>query len=157
MFASLARFTFRRRWLVIGAWLLLLAAGFAFGPRVFGRLGLESGLRPDAESVRTSDRLQRTGRIVTSAALLIVVVFLGFAVSDLLTIKEVGLGMAIAIALDATVVRTLLVPATMKLMGHWNWWAPAGLGTLRRVGLAEQVPVAVQPRPAPAEERAPVS
>jgi putative drug exporter of the RND superfamily len=83
--------------------------------------------------------LQRTGRIVTSAALLIVVVFLGFAVSELLTIKEVGLGMAIAIALDATVVRTLLVPATMKLMGHWNWWAPAWMRRLHEhVGLAEQ-------------------
>ena len=67
--------------------------------------------------------LQRTGRIVTSAAALIVVVFLGFAAGELLTIKEVGLGMAIAVVLDATVVRMLLVPATMKLMGRWNWWA----------------------------------
>jgi RND superfamily putative drug exporter len=97
--------------------------------------------------------LQRTGRIVTSAALLIVVVFLGFAVSELLTIKEVGLGMAIAIALDATVVRTLLVPATMKLMGHWNWWAPAWMRRLHeRVGLVEHPtePATVLPAPAPA-------
>ncbi|HJU01746.1 MAG TPA: MMPL family transporter [Actinomycetes bacterium] len=85
--------------------------------------------------------LQRTGRIVTSAAALIVVVFLGFAAGELLTIKEVGVGMAIAVLLDATVVRMLLVPATMKLMGRWNWWAP---GPLRRFhdrhGLAEVRP-----------------
>ena len=64
---------------------------------------------------------------------------LGFAAGELLTIKEVGLGMAIAVVLDATVVRMLLVPATMKLMGRWNWWAPGPLRRLhRRVGLAER-------------------
>ena len=66
------------------------------------------------------------------------VVFLGFAAGELLTIKEVGLGMAIAVVLDATVVRMLLVPATMKLMGRWNWWAPPPLRRLhRRIGLEE--------------------
>jgi putative drug exporter of the RND superfamily len=85
--------------------------------------------------------LQRTGRIVTSAAALIVVVFLGFAAGELLTIKEVGVGMAIAVLLDATVVRMLLVPATMKLMGRWNWWAPPALRRFHdRHGLAEQRP-----------------
>ena len=87
--------------------------------------------------------LQRTGRIVTSAAALIVIVFLGFAAGELLTIKEVGLGMAIAVVLDATVVRMLLVPATMKLMGRWNWWAPAPLRRLhRRIGLQERAAAA---------------
>jgi RND superfamily putative drug exporter len=94
--------------------------------------------------------LQRTGRIVTSAALLIVVVFLGFAVSELLTIKEVGLGMAIAVALDATVVRTLLVPATMKLMGHWNWWAPPWMRRVHeRIGLGEHPATHPQPAASP--------
>jgi RND superfamily putative drug exporter len=96
--------------------------------------------------------LQRTGRIVTSAAALIVIVFLGFAAGELLTIKEVGLGMAIAVVLDATVVRMLLVPATMKLMGRWNWWAP---GPLRRFhdrhGLAEVRPA--EPRRREDQER----
>jgi len=96
--------------------------------------------------------LQRTGRIVTSAAALIVVVFLGFAAGELLTIKEVGVGMAIAVLLDATVVRMLLVPATMKLMGRWNWWAP---GPLRRFhdrhGLAEVRPA--EPRRREDQER----
>jgi uncharacterized membrane protein YdfJ with MMPL/SSD domain len=53
-----------------------------------------------------------------------VVVFLGFAVGDVLVVKEFGLGLALTILIDATIVRTLLVPAVMKLMGRWNWWAP---------------------------------
>jgi len=68
-------------------------------------------------------------------------VFLGFAAGELLTIKEVGLGMAIAVVLDVTVVRMLLVPATMKLMGRWNWWAPPAMRRFHdRHGLAEQRP-----------------
>jgi RND superfamily putative drug exporter len=82
--------------------------------------------------------LQRSGRIVTSAALLLVVVFSGFMAAGMLTIKQVGLATVLAVLLDATVVRMLLVPATMKLMGRWNWWAPAPLRRLhRRVGLGE--------------------
>jgi putative drug exporter of the RND superfamily len=83
--------------------------------------------------------LQRTGRIVTSAAALLVIVFAGFMAAGMLTIKQIGLGTVLAVLLDATVVRMLLVPATMKLMGRWNWWAPAPLRRLhRRVGLGEQ-------------------
>ena len=82
--------------------------------------------------------LQRSGRIVTSAALLLVVVYAGFMAAGMLTIKQIGLGTVLAVLLDATVVRMLLVPATMKLMGRWNWWAPGPLRRLhRRVGLAE--------------------
>jgi RND superfamily putative drug exporter len=98
--------------------------------------------------------LQRTGRIVTSAAALIVVVFLGFAAGELLTIKEVGVGMAIAVLLDATVVRMLLVPATMKLMGRWNWWAPPALRRFHdRHGLAELRPAEPRRREDEDEER----
>ena len=69
--------------------------------------------------------LERSGRIVTSAALIVVVVAGSFAFADIVLIKALGIGMAIAVALDATVVRALLVPATMRLLGHWNWWLPA--------------------------------
>jgi putative drug exporter of the RND superfamily len=83
--------------------------------------------------------LQRTGRIVTSAAALLVIVFAGFMAAGMLTIKQIGLGTVLAVLLDATVVRMLLVPATMKLMGRWNWWAPEPLRPLhRRIGLGEQ-------------------
>jgi putative drug exporter of the RND superfamily len=69
--------------------------------------------------------MERSGRIVTSAALIVVVVAGSFAFADIVLIKALGLGMAIAVALDATVVRALLVPATMRLLGRWNWWMPA--------------------------------
>ena len=83
--------------------------------------------------------LQRSGRIVTSAALLLVVVFAGFMAAGMLTIKQVGLATVLAVLLDATVVRMLLVPATMKLLGRWNWWAPGPLRRLhRRIGLEER-------------------
>ena len=73
--------------------------------------------------------LERTGRIITSAALIIVIVAGSFAFADIIVVKALGIGMAVAIFLDATVVRALLVPATMHLLGTWNWWSP---GWLRR-------------------------
>ncbi|HEY3163575.1 MAG TPA: MMPL family transporter [Candidatus Limnocylindrales bacterium] len=80
--------------------------------------------------------LERSGRIVTSAALIVVVVAGSFAFADIVLIKALGIGMALAVALDATVVRALLVPATMRLLGHWNWWLPAGLRRVPRVEIA---------------------
>jgi RND superfamily putative drug exporter len=77
------------------------------------------------EAVATG--LERSGRIVTSAALIVVLVAGSFAFADIVLIKALGLGMAIAVALDATVVRALLVPATMRLLGRWNWWLPGRL------------------------------
>ncbi|MBA2520562.1 MAG: MMPL family transporter [Chloroflexia bacterium] len=71
--------------------------------------------------------LQRSGRIITSAALLVVVVTASFVTAEVVLIKAVGLGIAIAVFLDATVVRALLVPATMRLLGDWNWWLPEPL------------------------------
>ena len=71
--------------------------------------------------------LQRSGRIITSAALLLAVVIGGFATSGIVFLKMIGVGMLVAVLLDATVVRALLVPATMRLLGRANWWAPAPL------------------------------
>ena len=71
--------------------------------------------------------LERSGRIVTSAAMIVVLVAASFAGAEIVLIKALGLGVAIAVALDATVVRALLVPATMRLLGRWNWWMPARL------------------------------
>lgn len=82
--------------------------------------------------------LQRSGRIITSAALLVVIVFSGFVAGQLLIIKQTGVGLATAVALDATLVRMLLVPATMTLLGDWNWWAPRRLrGLHARFGITE--------------------
>lgn len=69
--------------------------------------------------------IERSGPVVTAAATCIVIVFLGFAAGGLVAVKEIGVGMAVAVILDVTVVRGLLLPATMALLGRWNWW-PAG-------------------------------
>ncbi|MFN2483802.1 MAG: MMPL family transporter [Candidatus Limnocylindria bacterium] len=79
-----------------------------------------------------------TGGIITGAALIMVAVFGAFALGDLLAIKALGFGMALAVLVDATIVRGVLVPAFMRLMGRWNWWAPASLQRLiARLGLYE--------------------
>jgi RND superfamily putative drug exporter len=71
--------------------------------------------------------LQRSGRIITSAAAIVVVVTASFVSADVILIKALGLGIALAVLIDATIVRALLVPATMRLLGKWNWWMPASL------------------------------
>jgi len=87
--------------------------------------------------------LQRTGRIVTAAALLFSVALGAFATSEIIFIKEVGLGTVAAVLIDATIVRALLVPSLMALLGEWNWWAPQPLRRLHgRIGMREAaVPV----------------
>jgi trehalose monomycolate/heme transporter len=82
--------------------------------------------------------LARTGSLITRAAVLLFVVIVAFGTSHIIFMKSLGLGMALAILLDATIVRGLLVPATMKLMGKWNWWAPAPLVALwHKAGLSD--------------------
>jgi RND superfamily putative drug exporter len=75
-----------------------------------------------------AEGLARTASVITGAALIMVAVFAAFALADVITIKSIGVGMAIAVLIDATVIRVLLVPATMRLLGDWNWWAPGPLG-----------------------------
>ncbi len=88
--------------------------------------------------------LERTGRLVTAAAGLLAIVFLAFVSSDIAFIKLLGLGTALAVVVDATLVRGVLVPAFMRLAGDWNWWAPAPLRRLHeRFGLSEAPAAAV--------------
>jgi RND superfamily putative drug exporter len=84
----------------------------------------------------------RSGPVVTAAAICMIIVFLGFVLGELVAVKEVGLGMAVAIALDVTVVRGLLLPAVMALLGEWNWWAPAPLRRLHARWLTTRPAVA---------------
>ncbi len=85
-----------------------------------------------------ADGLERTGRVVTAAALLFCVAIGTFATSGISFIQELGVGTAVAVALDATIIRALLVPSLMALLGKWNWWAPAPLRRLHdRLGLTE--------------------
>jgi RND superfamily putative drug exporter len=94
----------------------------------------------DSESVAIG--LERTGRIVTAAALLFAVAMGAFATSKIIFIKENGVGTALAVLIDASIIRALLVPALMELLGKWNWWAPAPLRRLHeRWGIGEGEPV----------------
>jgi RND superfamily putative drug exporter len=88
--------------------------------------------RMHEEYARTGDNtaavaagLEHTGRLITSAAAIMVSVFAAFALASVIAVKAMGVSLAIAVALDATLVRVLIVPATMRLMGELNWWCPA--------------------------------
>ena len=74
-----------------------------------------------------AEGLSKTAGVITGAAAIMVSVFAAFALADTITIRSIGVGMAIAVFVDATIVRVLLVPATMRLLGKWNWWAPGPL------------------------------
>jgi RND superfamily putative drug exporter len=88
----------------------------------------ESYRRTGDNTAAVAEGLSKTAGVITGAALIMVSVFAAFSLADVITIKSIGVGMAIAVAVDATIVRVLLVPATMRLMGKWNWWAPGVLG-----------------------------
>ena len=88
----------------------------------------EAYRRTGDNTASVAEGLSKTAGVITGAALIMVSVFAAFALADVITIKSIGVGMAIAVAVDATIVRVLLVPATMRLMGKWNWWAPGILG-----------------------------
>ena len=100
--------------------------------------------------------LQRTGWLITSAALLFAVVLAAFSTSEIVFLKEIGIGLAIAVLMDATLVRALLVPATMRLLGQWNWWAPRPLRALwQRVGLSESAAAPARSASDPGEKLSP--
>jgi RND superfamily putative drug exporter len=84
----------------------------------------DAGL-PNEEAVAVG--IARTGRVITAAAMMIAVVFLAFAVSPVFFMKQIAIGIAVGVLIDATIVRALLVPSLMRLLGDWNWWAPAPL------------------------------
>jgi RND superfamily putative drug exporter len=94
-----------------------------------------------SESECVAIGLERTGRIVTAAALLFAVAMGAFATSQIIFLKENGVGTALAVLIDASIIRALLVPSLMELLGKWNWWAPAPLRRLHeRIGISESGP-----------------
>jgi len=120
-----------------------IAIAFAFGLSMDYELFLISRIAELHESGVENNRavelgLQRSGRIITSAAALVVIVFAGFIAGKMLIIKEIGVALTVAVLLDASIVRMLLVPATMELLGERNWWAPASLRRWHaRIGIRE--------------------
>ncbi len=123
-----------------------LVLAFAFGLSMDYEVFLLARIKEHRDAGAANDEavvrgLQGSGRIITSAALIIAVVFAGFVAGKLLVIKQTGVALAVAVAVDATLVRMLLVPATMTLLGEWNWWAPRPLRRLHdRFGLSEAGP-----------------
>jgi uncharacterized membrane protein YdfJ with MMPL/SSD domain len=121
--------------------LLLFAVAFGlstdYGVFLLSRIKeARDGGASDSEAVAIG--LERTGRIVTAAALLFAVAIGAFVSSEIIFIKENGLGTALAVLIDASIVRALLVPSLMELLGKWNWWAPRPLRRLHaRIGLSE--------------------
>ena len=120
--------------------LLLFAVAFGlstdYGVFLLSRIKeARDGGASDSEAVAIG--LERTGRIVTAAALLFAVAIGAFVTSEIIFIKENGLGTALAVLIDASIVRALLVPSLMELLGKWNWWAPRPLRRLHaRIGLS---------------------
>jgi RND superfamily putative drug exporter len=114
---------------------LLFAVAFGlstdYGVFLLGRIKeLHDQGQPNEEAVALG--LQRTGRIVTFAALLMMIAIGCFVTSSIVFIRQLGFGTAMAVLIDATIVRALLVPALMRLLGDWNWWAPRPLARLHR-------------------------
>jgi putative drug exporter of the RND superfamily len=93
---------------------------------------------------RIAEAVSTSGGIITSAAIIMMIVFASFATARVGEIEQLGMGLTVAVLVDATIVRCLLVPATMTLLGRWNWWAP---GPLKR--LHARLRPAHPPRPAP--------
>ena len=126
----------------IETYVVALVVAFAFGLSMDYEVFLLSRIKEMHDAGHDNDTavrlgLQRSARIITSAAAIIIVVFTGFVFGELLVIKEVGFSLAVAVLIDATLVRMLLVPATMTLLGRANWWAPRWLRRLHeRAGLA---------------------
>jgi uncharacterized membrane protein YdfJ with MMPL/SSD domain len=127
--------------------ILLFAIGFGlatdYGVFLLARINeAHDAGAPNSEAVALG--LERTGRIVTSAALLFAVAVGAFATSQIVFIKELGIGAALAVLIDASIVRALLVPSLMELLGSANWWAPRPLRRLhQRIGLQEAAPQTV--------------
>ena len=141
----------------VGTWLPLFLFAILFGLSMDYHVFLLSRIRE--RFIQTGDNseavafgLRSTGRLITGAALIMVAVFGGFALGNLVEMQQFGFGLAIAVLMDATIVRSVLVPATMKLLGKWNWYLPTWLAWLPKVGVGEgtheEAPPVQQPREA---------
>jgi RND superfamily putative drug exporter len=132
----------------IEVWLPLFLFSVLFGLSMDYHVFLLSRIRErylatgdNTESV--AHGLRTTGRLITGAALIMVAVFGGFASGRLADLQQTGLGLAVAVALDATIVRVVLVPASMRLLGRWNWYFPRWLEWIPRIGIEAPEPVTV--------------
>jgi RND superfamily putative drug exporter len=115
----------------------------------------EEYVRLGDNTAAVASGLERTGRIITGAAAVMVTVFLAFGLAEVVIIKAIGIGLAIAVAIDATIVRSLVVPAVMRLLGDVNWWAPRPLRwAYDRIGIGD---LGVEPESKPTAQLTPVA
>ena len=116
----------------IAAWVPLFLFSVLFGLSMDYHVILLSRIRERYDQTKDNTEsvahgLRSTGRLITGAALIMIAVFSGFAMGKLVMFQQMGFGLAVAVFLDATLVRSVLVPASMKLLGNWNWWLPSAL------------------------------
>jgi uncharacterized membrane protein YdfJ with MMPL/SSD domain len=142
----------------IEGWIPIFVFAVLFGLSMDYEVFLLSRMREEWDNTHDNEHavaygLEHTGRIITAAAIIMIAAFSGFTTGRFVGLQEFGIGLSAAILLDATVVRALLVPATMKLLGHWNWYLPERVRRamrLRRPGtphvsVAEQLSAAPRP------------
>jgi putative drug exporter of the RND superfamily len=129
----------------IPAWIPLMIFAFLFGLSMDYEVFMLSRMREAYDETGSTDRaielgLSRTGKLVTSAALILMFAFLVLSVSPGYEVKLFAIGLAAGIIFDATVIRALLVPSLMKLLGNWNWWMPAWTRSALFLPKRERVP-----------------
>jgi RND superfamily putative drug exporter len=134
---------------IIEAWIPLFLFSILFGLSMDYHVFLLSRIRErfdqtDDNTESVAFGIRSTGRLITGAALIMVAVFWGFAAGDLIGLQQMGFGLGIAVLIDATIIRMILVPASMKMLGRWNWYLPPFLRWLPdlRVEVGESVPKA---------------
>jgi putative drug exporter of the RND superfamily len=124
-------------WIPIFLFAILFGLSMDYEVFLLSRIREEWELRHDNEHA-IAYGLEHSGRIITAAAIIMIAAFAGFLAGSFVGIHEIGLGLAVAILLDATVVRAILVPATMKLLGQWNWYLPERVRRALRLRPATQ-------------------
>jgi RND superfamily putative drug exporter len=135
----------------IEAWLPLFLFSILFGLSMDYHVFLLSRIKERYDQTGDNTEavafgLRSTGRLITGAALIMVAVFGGFAIGDLVMFQQMGFGLGVAVLIDATVIRSVLVPASMKMLGRWNWYLPPVLSWLPHLGI-EGAPAARIGRP----------
>jgi putative drug exporter of the RND superfamily len=137
--AGLYQFSQVEGWIPI--FLFAMLFGLSMDYEVFMVTRMREAWDEEHDNVRAvSYGLERTGRIVTAAAIIMVAAFSGFVAGSIVGLQEFGLGLAVAIFVDATIVRVLLVPSLMAVLGRWNWWLPASLARIVRVPASPLAP-----------------
>ena len=136
----------------VEAWIPIFLFAMLFGLSMDYEVFLLSRMREEWDRFRDNEKavelgLEHTGRIITAAALIMIAAFAGFTAGSFVGLQMFGIGLSVAILLDATIVRAILVPAVMKLMGRWNWYLPSAVARVLRVREPDAAPAAP---PAPA-------